>query len=91
MDLKPDVRKRVERQTSWRKNTTEIKISHICRTLSGRIDIAQEGDAAVMISAKILTKEECLGVGALLFDYVPIDFDPAELMEKFEKNERIAK
>jgi hypothetical protein len=90
--LKPDIRKRVERQTAWRKSKTGIEISHVYTSLSGRIHTAhQKGDAAVVISTDILTKEECLGVGALLFDYVPIEFDPPELMEEFERNERVTK
>ena len=90
--LKPDIRKRVERQTPWRNSKTGIEISHVYTTLSGRIHTAhREGDAAVVISTDILTKEECLGVGALLFDYVPIEFDPPELMEEFERNERVTK
>ncbi len=89
---KTDVRNCEERQTPWRKSKTGIEISHVYTTLSGRIHTAhQKGDAAVMISTDILTQEECLGVGALLFDYVPIEFDPPELMEDFERNERVAK
>lgn len=89
---KPDIRKRVERQTPWRKSKTGIEISHVYTTLSGRIHAAHhKGDAAVVISTDILTKEECLGVGALLFDYVPIEFDPPELMEEFERNEQVEK
>ena len=89
--LKPDIRKRVERQTPWRKSKTGIEISHVYTTLSGRIHTAnRKGNAAVVISTDILTKEECLGVGALLFDYVPIEFDPPELMEEFERNEQVA-
>jgi len=90
LHIKADVRERVERQTPWRKNKTGIEISHVYTSLSGRIHTPQKGDAAVVISAGILTKEECLGVGALLFDYVPIEFDPPNLMEEFERNERAA-
>ena len=90
LHIKADVRERVERQTPWRKNKTGIEISHVYTSLSGRIHTRQKGDAAVVISAGILTKEECLGVGALLFDYVPIEFDPPNLMEEFERNERAA-
>ena len=90
LHIKADVRERVERQTPWRKNKTGIEISHVYTSLSGRIHTPQKGDAAVVISAGILTKEECLGVGALLFDYVPIEFDPPSLMEEFERNERAA-
>ena len=92
LDLRPDIRKRVERQTPWRNTKTAVGIGHIFTTLSGRIHAAHhKGDAAVVISTDILTKEECLGVGALLFDYVPIEFDPPELMEEFERNEQVEK
>ena len=90
--LKPDIRKRVERQTPWRKSKTGIEISHVYTTLSGRIHTAhRKGDAAVVISTDILTKEECLGIGALLLGYVPIQFEPTKLMDTFEKNEKAAK
>ncbi len=91
LHARPEIRKRVERQTPWRKSKTGVEISHIYTTLSGRIHTGQKGDGAVLISRDILTKEECLGVGALLFDYVPIEFHPPELMEEFERNEREAK
>ncbi|EWM20206.1 hypothetical protein Naga_100946g1 [Nannochloropsis gaditana] len=58
-------------------------------TLSGRIHSSHQiGDAAVVIGTDVLTTEECLGVGALLYDFVPIEFHPPELMEKFERNEQ---
>ena len=91
LHARPAIRKRVERQTPWRKSKTGVELSHIYTTLSGRIHTNQKGDAAVLISQDILTKEECLGIGALLFDYVPIEFEPPELMEEFERNEREAK
>lgn len=87
----PKIRARVERQTPWRKSKTGVELSHIYTTLSGRVhSVFQKGDTAILISTDILTKEECLGVGALLFDHVPIEFDPPELMEEFERNEREA-
>ena len=91
LDARPAIRRRVERQTHWRKSKTAIELSHIYTTLSGRIHTSQSGDTAVLISQDILTKEECLGIGALLFDHVLIEFKPPELMEEFERNEREAK
>jgi len=91
LDARPAIRERVERQTPWRKSKTAIELSHIYTTLSGRIHTNQSGDTAVLISQDILTKEECLGIGALLFGHVPIEFKPPELMEEFERNEREAK
>ncbi|EKU23464.1 hypothetical protein NGA_0725500 [Nannochloropsis gaditana CCMP526] len=89
MQARPDMRRRVERQTPWRKSKVAAEMGHIYTTLSGRIHSShQVGDAAVVIGMDVLTTEECLGVGALLYDFVPIEFHPPELMEKFEKNER---
>ena len=90
LDLRPDIRKRVERQTPWRNTKTAVGIGHIFTTLSGRIHAGQEGDAAVVISKKFLTKEECLGIGAVLLGYVPIQFEPAKLWDEFKKNEEAA-
>ena len=88
MQAKPDIRRRVERQTPWRKSKIAAEMGHIYTTLSGRIHSSHQiGDAAVVIGTDVLTTEECLGVGALLYDFVPIEFHPPELMEKFEKNE----
>ena len=89
MQARPDIRRRVERQTPWRKSKVAAEMGHIYTTLSGRIHSSHQiGDAAVVIGTDVLTTEECLGVGALLYDFVPIEFHPPELMEKFEKNER---
>ncbi|EKU22457.1 hypothetical protein NGA_0463600 [Nannochloropsis gaditana CCMP526] len=88
MQAKPDIRRRVERQTPWRKSKIAAEMGHIYTTLSGRIHSSHQiGDAAVVIGTDVLTTEECLGVGALLYDFVPIEFHPPELMEKFERNE----
>jgi hypothetical protein len=88
MQAKPDIRRRVERQTPWRKSKIAAEMGNIYTTLSGRIHSSHQiGDAAVVIGTDVLTTEECLGVGALLYDFVPIEFYPPELMEKFERNE----
>ncbi|EWM20324.1 hypothetical protein Naga_100406g7 [Nannochloropsis gaditana] len=89
MQARPDIRRHVERQTPWRKSKVAAEMGHIYTTLPGRIHSSHQiGDAAVVIGTDLLTTEECLGVGALLYDFVPIEFHPPELMEKFEKNER---
>jgi multidrug efflux pump subunit AcrA (membrane-fusion protein) len=87
LSIKADIRARVEKQTPWRNEKTAIEIGHVYSSLSGRIDTPQKSDAGVVISTDILTKEECLAVAALLFDYVPIEFDPPNLMEEYERNE----
>lgn len=40
---------------------------------------------AITISMEVLTKEECLVVAALLYDYVPIAFEPYSLTKDFQR------
>ena len=86
LDAEPEVRARIERQTPWRKEKVGAEMSHIYTSLSGSIHGHQIGDEAVTISQRLLTKEECLAVAALLQDFVAIEFDPVELQQAYDRN-----
>lgn len=88
LDARPEVRARIERQTSWRKGKVGVDIAHVYTSLSGRVHSHQMGADAVTISQSLLTKEECLGVAALLHEFVRWEFDPVSLQEVYDRNER---
>ena len=83
--LKPDVRARIERQTSWRGPMVGVGLANAYSTLSSLIHVHQEGDRAVTISVQNLAAETCLGAAALLDDFVLFDFDPPTLAFEYEK------
>jgi hypothetical protein len=73
----------LERQTPWRKSKGAAEMGHIYTTLSGRIHSSHQiGDATVVLATDILTTEESLGVGALLYGFVPIEFHPETLFRR---------
>ena len=87
LDKMPELRARIQRQTGWGREKIGPEMSRIYTSLSGRIHGHQIGDEAVTISQRLLTKEECLAVGALLQDFVNLEFDPIELQQAYDRNE----
>jgi hypothetical protein len=88
LTLKPDVRARIERQTSWRGHMVGVGLANAYATLSSLIHVHQEGDRAVTISIQNLAAETCLGAAALLDDFVLFDFDPPTLAFEYERRQR---
>lgn len=87
LDKMPELRARIQRQTGWGREKIGSEMSHIYTSLSGRIHGHQIGDEAVTISQRLLTKEECLAVAALLQDFVNLELDPIELQQTYDLNE----
>lgn len=88
--MNENIRKRIERQTPWRKGEIGVKITHLYTTVFDLDYIPQKRGSALVISEKSLTRVECLGFAALLYDYVPIEFDTQDLIDAFERNELAA-
>ena len=88
--MNENILKRIERQTPWRKGEIRVKIRHLYTTVFDLEYIPHKGADALVISEESLTREECLGFAALLYDYVPIEFDTQDLMDEFERNELAA-
>ena len=88
LSLKPDVRARIERQTSWRGNMVGVGLANAYATLSSLIHVHQEGERAVTISVQNLAAEVCRGAAALLDDFVLFDFDPPTLAFEYTKRQR---
>ena len=88
--MNENILKRIERQTPWRKGEIRVKIRHLYTTVFDLEYIPHKGADALVISEESLMREECLGFAALLYDYVPIEFDTQDLMDEFERNELAA-
>ena len=86
--LKPDVRARIERQTSWRGHMVGVGLANAYTILSSLTHVHQEGERAVTISVQNLAAETCLGAAALLDDFVCFDFDPPTLGFEYERRKR---
>lgn len=82
----PEVRERVEQQTPWRKGKVGAELANVCATLSSRIHIHQIGERKVTISDQTLAVEACLGIAAVLQDFVRFEFDPPGLQATYDKN-----
>lgn len=82
---KPEVRARVERQALWPKDKMGEQLASIYSTLSSRIHVHQVGDRVVTISDQTLHVEACLGVAALLDDFVFWEFDPPGLKAVYDE------
>lgn len=99
LDMNENIRKRMERQTSWRKGEIEVEIMRLSTTMSDPDQRKKHApqdqddkDDGLVISECYFTREECLGIAALLFDYIPIEFDrTSDLMDEFKRNELVAK
>jgi hypothetical protein len=89
LEREPEVRERVERQTSWRKGKVGAELANVYATLSSRIHFHQIGERVVTISDQTLAVDACLGIAAVLQDFVYFKFDPPGLWTKYDMSRSV--